>query len=110
MDTYFNKSILNILDAKQPCVNQVIYFNCIDLGYWNFNHCVFQSGLKWNRFRPNNKDKLFLQNSNNSHSTTVSATQIYFSNGNITNETIIESGINGTKVQVSYEGIGQFTG
>lgn len=59
---------------------------------------------------PNNKDKLFLQNSNNSHSTTVSAKQIYFSYGNITNQTIIESGINGTKVRVTYEGIGQFTG
>ena len=59
---------------------------------------------------PNNKDKLFLQNSNKSHSTTVSAKQIYFSYGNITNRTIIESGINGTKFRVTYEGIGQFTG
>ncbi|TVP40920.1 hypothetical protein [Candidatus Nitrosocosmicus arcticus] len=42
-----------------------------------------------------NEYKLCLQNSNNSHSTTVSATQIYFSYGNITNQTIIESGING---------------
>ena len=40
----------------------------------------------------------------------MNAKQIYFSHGNITNQTIIESGINGTMVQVSYEGIGQFAG
>ncbi len=59
---------------------------------------------------PNNKDNLLWQDSNNSNTTTVNAKQIYFSHGNITNQTIIESGINGTKVQVSYEGIGQFAG
>ena len=58
---------------------------------------------------PNNKDNLLWQESNNSNTNTVNAKQIYFSHGNITNQTIIESGINGTKVQVSYEGIGQFT-
>jgi hypothetical protein len=59
---------------------------------------------------PNNKDNLLWQDSNNSNTTTVNAKQIYFSQGNITNQTIIESGINGTMVQVSYEGIGQFAG
>jgi hypothetical protein len=60
---------------------------------------------------PNNKEKLFLQNlDKSSNSLTVNAKQIYLSHGNITNQTIIESGINGTKVQVSYEGMGQFTG
>jgi hypothetical protein len=59
---------------------------------------------------PNNKDNLLWQDSNNSNTTTVNAKQIYFSHGNITNQTIIESGINGTMVQVSYEGIGQFAG
>ena len=59
---------------------------------------------------PNNKDNLLWQDSNNSNTTTVNAKQIYASHGNITNQTIIESGINGTKVQVSYEGIGQFVG
>lgn len=59
---------------------------------------------------PNNKDNLLWQDSNNSNTTTVNAKQIYFSHGNITNQTIIESGINGTKVQVSYEGIGQLAG
>lgn len=51
---------------------------------------------------PNNKDNLLWQDSINSNTTTVNAKQIYFSHGNITNQTINESGINGTKVQVSY--------
>jgi hypothetical protein len=49
-----------------------------------------------------NKDNFLWQDSNNSNTTTVNAKQIYFSHGNITNQTIIESGINGTKIQVSY--------
>lgn len=59
---------------------------------------------------PNNKDKLSWHDSNNPNSTTVNAKQIYFSHDSITNQTIIDSGINGTKVQVSYQGIRQFTG
>ena len=58
---------------------------------------------------PNNKVNLLWQESNNSNTNTVNAKQIYFSHGNITDQTIIESGINGTKAQVSYEDIGQFT-
>ncbi len=59
---------------------------------------------------PNNKDKFSWYDTNNPNSTIVNAKQIYFSHGNITNQTIIDTGINGTKVQVSYEGFGQFTG
>ncbi len=51
---------------------------------------------------PNDKDNSLWQDSNNSNTTTVNTKQIYFSHGNITDQTIIESGINGTKVQVSY--------
>ena len=76
----------------------------------NFCQCFFKSGHKWANSEPNNKDNLLWQDSNNSNTTTVNAKQIYASHGNITNQTIIESGINGTKVQVSYEGIGQFAG
>ena len=57
----------------------------------------------------NNKDNLLWQESNNSNTNTVNAKQIYSSHGNIIAQIIIESGINGTKVQVSYEGMGQFT-
>ena len=55
---------------------------------------------------PNNKDNLLWQESNNSNTYTVNAKQIYSSHGNIIDQTIIESGINGTKVQVSYAGMG----
>ena len=77
--------------------------------FWNFYQCFFNQDSNGLGSEPNNKDNSLWQDSNNSNITTVDTKQIYFSHDNISNQTIIENGINRIKVQVSYEGIGQFT-
>ena len=69
-------------------------------GLWllEFFPVLFQFRIHGLNSEPNNKDNLLWQESNNSNTYTVNAKQIYSSHGNIIDQTIIESGINGTKV------------
>ena len=105
----FNISIVSISDAKNHVSTKLFIAIAGILAIGIFSSTFSNPDSNGLDSERNNKDNLLWQESNNSNTNTVNAKQIYSSHGNIIDQIIIESGINGTKVQVSYEDMGQFT-